>query len=314
MEPGFSPAHPHRTESSGHHHSSHQHHEHRSHHSQHVPRPHAGHGVDGTMPSPRQHYSAGTPSGPGTENMDKAEVEHRAMKELQTYLGNKGVDSTLAENFEIHAKLTKKKRKSSDGVETLEHKWALTYVDPDGAILSSKGEVYDAVRSLLFRKKRQPAATHSVTRRSASLEASNRLANLELPAVIDGITVISFGYFLDHPSLVSPVQIYPMGYKAQFVYKNTRAGKSGGSNMQTLVVEVSSVDDIPAFSVSNITSGQSHVAFTESSLWKKVSCRIFTVLCSLVLLTDDFFSLILYPMVTMAFHSLTWLLSYSLKD
>jgi hypothetical protein len=219
-----------------------------------------------------------TGSGEASPGLDKAEVHKKTLKDLQAYLQGKGVDPDLAQQFEIHIRMTKKKRRAEDGTETVQPRWSVTYVDPQGSILTAKSEVLHAVRQMLNPKKRKSAhVDHEVTRATASADAKCRLNNTDLPADIDGIKVISFGEFEDHPSLVSAVQIYPMGYKAELTYKTVQTVRSGSSVAapQTLIVEVSSVNDVPAFSVTNVTLGQTHLAFTESALWKKVRGLLF---------------------------------------
>ena len=239
--------------------------------------------------------------------VDVAALENKARRELCAFLESKKIDQSHADKFEVHVRISKKKRSSSSsgltsaeaaGQSTPKEKqsdevrFSTTYSAPDGSTLHSKHDVCSYISNLVHKKSRTSLGTTSggglldlfghggPTRAMVSEQAHEKLqeAESQLPLTIDGITVLSFGVFQDHPSLVTSVQIYPMGYKVEFPEipeTQTGSNSSSSSSMKStsknmLRCEVSSINGHPEFSVLNVKTGQVHVAFSESSLWKKV--------------------------------------------
>ena len=202
--------------------------------------------------------------------------EQKARRDLEKFLENRKVDPRAADEFQVHINLTKKRKsegkdgkEGKDGQNTHYTSVSATFTGPDGSILTSKIDVYNAIVQTKRPAARQTAEVDA--RLAAHESARSRLTEIEdcLPIVIDGIKVLKFGKFQDHPNLVSPVQVWPMGYLAEVTVPGETTSKGTGTS-QCLRCEVSSINGLPEFSITVASSSQTFVALSEATAWKKV--------------------------------------------
>lgn len=197
------------------------------------------------------------------------DAEAKARKQLRLFLLSKGIEPHLSDDYKVHIKM--KKARSSAGIGNGESVgYTVSYSCPMGSILVSKADVLSSIQES---RRRQQNSHHksnnsSAQRSESANDSAKRLEGLELPVVIDGITVLSFGVVDFRPEFHTAVQIYPLGYKCE---QTVQVGSlSKGLLLMTVVCEVDELDGGPAFRVTVKGSADVYLASTEALVWKKV--------------------------------------------
>lgn len=203
---------------------------------------------------------------PSDDATEKDNLRAAARRELNNFLSSRGIDPALADNIQIHLKLLKKRRPGTEGETQKSSGYSVTYTSPDGSILASKTDVFNALNSPPSEAAR--SVSDPEARRSSHESSRDRLDIIQecKPITIDSIKVIEFGEIVELPGLFTPVQIYPVGYKAE-VSLNPEANSRGAA---TVLCEISLVDDSPQFSIKVLKDGPVFVDKTEMGAWKQV--------------------------------------------
>ncbi len=198
------------------------------------------------------------------------QMELKARKELSSFLANKGIEESQIDGYRIHVKVRKPKRSEL-------HKdpgFSVTYSCPNGSILMSKSDVLSSILD----SKRKHQNNHlksngnaSVVRLEAFDEASQILADTTFPTDIDGIKVISLGILNISPEFHCLTQLYPVGYRCEQEVSGT--SMLNGPSTSWIVCEIGELDHCPEFRITVKASGESFIASTESSAWRKVDVK-----------------------------------------
>jgi hypothetical protein len=109
------------------------------------------------------------------------------------------------------------------------------------------------------------------TREEDHAEKKASLESFEYPVEIDGIRVISFGKVKvetgGSAEFHNPVQIYPIGYKAEIDCSSLRTLEP---TFAAFVFEIVEKDGGPEFTITNKSNGQIHWAASEAMAYKKL--------------------------------------------
>jgi hypothetical protein len=209
------------------------------------------------------------------------ELEGKARRELVAYLESKQIDSKYVDMFQVHIGI-QKKRKSLPGPGSHSRKsegpgYTVTYSSSDGSILTSRGDVLNAITELKMRNTRvqhksgaSAGTVYAVKRSDAFAQAKQKLHDTlpQLPVNIDGITVHSFGHLDARSGFETIVQLYPVGYKCEQTVSCVNFFK--GPTEQRVVCEVGELDGYPEFRITVKANGDTFLASTEAAVWKKV--------------------------------------------
>jgi hypothetical protein len=214
------------------------------------------------------------------------ELETKARRELVSYLESKQIDSKYADMFQVHIGI-QKKRKSLPSAGSHSRKsdgpgYSVTYSSSDGSILTSRGDVLNAITELKMRSSRaahkssaSAGTVYAVKRSDAFVQAKQQLHDTlpQLPVNIDVITVHSFGHLDARSGFETIVQLYPVGYKCEQTVSCVNFFK--GPSEQRVVCEVGELDGYPEFRITVKANGDTFIASTEAAVWKKVRILAF---------------------------------------
>ena len=158
--------------------------------------------------------------------------ESKARKELSDFLENKGIDASREMvGYRVLLQHSKNRRLPAGT-------FSVTYSGPDGDILSSKTDVFNAIKRNMSQSNK-----FSISRSDIYASAQRKLEDFMneegLPASIDDIRVISFGTIdSDNSSFHNSIEIYPVGYRAEISLPAAPAirGKSSAKSTKVNVV------------------------------------------------------------------------------
>ena len=193
----------------------------------------------------------------------------KAKEALVAFLVGKGVSEHVAST-----QYTVLTRISNKGKEATDAKFTNHFLSSAGLSLPSKYDVLsDAQRRDLQIVKEDTTGTGPFDRVAAHAEKKAELEAFEgkYPVSLSGIKVHSFGKVKvetsGSPEFHNPVQIYPIGYKAEIEFSSIR---SVDATTQAFYVEIIEKDGGPEFTITNVSNGQLHYAATEGMVFKKL--------------------------------------------
>ncbi len=205
-----------------------------------------------------------------SECQEAIEVEKvKAKAALVEFLVGKGVSKEVATT-----EYTVLTRISNKGKDSTTAKFTNHFLSSAGLSLPSKYDVLsDAQRRDLQNVKDASTGFGTFDRQSAHIEKKAELEALEgkYPVDLAGIRVHNFGKIKvetsGSPEFHNPVQIYPVGYKAEIEFASIRSLEP---TYQAFFVEVVEKDGGPEFTITNASNGQLHYAATEAMVFKKL--------------------------------------------
>ena len=85
---------------------------------------------------------------------------------------------------------------------------------------------------------------------------------------VDHITVLKLGKIDHRPAFHTSVQIFPIGYKCEQKISGVSIQK--GAMNQVITCEIEDLEGYPQFRITVKATGDTYMASSESSVWKKV--------------------------------------------
>lgn len=199
--------------------------------------------------------------------LESINLEQKAKSELAAFLSSKGVDPKAADDYKIHLGRRVKHRK---GRESAGAGYSVSYSSPEGLILTSKTDVYNAVIHTLKKPKYGQASTEDNHLRAAYYQDAVdyfQVSKPELPADFGDIKVIDLGRIDTRSPFHNSVQIFPVGYKCEQLINSTSTTR--GSRQTSVLCEIIDIDGDPEFLITVKSTGQTYMGTTEAEVWKK---------------------------------------------
>lgn len=202
------------------------------------------------------------------QSMDPHVIEIKARKELNKFLTSKGVDPKSSEHYKIHVRLTKQRKDFTRKSDS--QGYTVSYTCPDGSILMSKFDVLTSINDM--KRKNQNSMKNWLNntnlRKESHDNAAIKLNHISTPVTFDTITVLNFGSIDKRSDFHNAVQVFPLGYRCEQVVSGTSEYK--GNVKQTIICEIAEMDDLPEFRITVKSTGNTYLASSEQSVWRKV--------------------------------------------
>lgn len=210
----------------------------------------------------------GSESSVEEQSTNPHDIEIKARKELNKFLVSKGVDPKSSEQYKIHVRISKPRKDFTRKSEGLGY--TVSYTCPDGSILMSKSDVLTSINDM--KRKSQNSMKNWLSngnlRKESHENAVTKFNHTSIPVTLDTITVLNFGAVDKRTDFHSSVQVYPLGYRCEQIVSGTSVYK--GNVKQTIICEITEMDDLPEFRITVKATGDTYLASTEQSVWKKV--------------------------------------------
>lgn len=189
-------------------------------------------------------------------------LETDARYDLSSFLKRKGVSDGVIGQYTVHVNFVKTKLKYLK--DDKKRPTNIYYVAPDGSMLKSKNDAYsDALKYM------RDSDDFSSQREKVHEGARLTLSKKQLPFVLNGVKVISFGQIDVRSGFHSPVQLWPVGYRCEQTVEGLTVN---GLRTQEVICQIGvSEDGLPQFHIFVPNTESTFIASSEVNVWRKVN-------------------------------------------